>query len=105
MWEPVDDNVHEELATLFGWMTNMFLCVRNLSSPAAADRGTKGLWITGTHKTGIHSLSSREHNMRRVLRGLVLRDRKSQRRQVKTGKQCFALTEGNRRKSKMEGID
>jgi hypothetical protein len=26
------------------------------------------------------SLSSREHNMRRVLRGLALRDRKSQRR-------------------------
>jgi hypothetical protein len=27
-----------------------------------------------------NSLSSREHNMRRVLRGLMLRDRKSQRR-------------------------
>ena len=43
--------------------------------------------------------------MRRVLRGLVLRHRKSQRGQVKTGKQCFTLTEGNRCKCKVEGID
>jgi len=43
--------------------------------------------------------------MRRVLRGLVLRHRKSQRGQVKTGKQCLPLTEGNGCKCKVEGID
>ena len=43
--------------------------------------------------------------MRRVLRGLVLRHRKSQRGQVKAGKQRLTLTEGNRRKCKVEGID
>jgi hypothetical protein len=36
-------------------------------------------------------LSSREHNMRRVLRGLVLRHRKSRCGQVRTGKQCLTL--------------
>jgi len=52
--------------------------------------------ITDTHKAGIRLLSSREDNMRRVLRGLVLRHRKSQRGQVNTGKECLTLTEGNR---------
>src|SRR5258708_39997914 len=56
-------------------------------------------------KARIRLLSSREHNMRRVLRGFVLRHRKSQRGQVKTGKQCLTLTEGNRCKCKVERID
>src|SRR6202790_5137719 len=43
--------------------------------------------------------------MRRVLRGLVLRHRKSQCGQVKTGEQCLTLTEGNRCKCKVERID
>src|ERR1700726_2448704 len=43
--------------------------------------------------------------MRRVLRGLVLRHRKSQRGQVKTGKQCLTLAEDNRCKCKLEGVD
>lgn len=34
--------------------------------------------------------------MRRVLRSLVLRHRKSKRGQVNTGKECLTLTEGNR---------
>ena len=44
----------------------------------------------------IRLLSCREHNMRRVLRGLVLRHRKSQRGQVNAAKKCLTLTEGNR---------
>src|SRR6202166_3693808 len=43
--------------------------------------------------------------MRRVLRGLVFRHRKSQRGQVKTGKQCLTLTEDNRCKGKVERIN
>lgn len=41
-------------------------------------------------------LSSFEHQVGRVLRGLVLRHRKSKSAQVKTGKQCFSLTQHNR---------
>ena len=44
-----------------------------------------------------------EKRIRRVLRGLVLRHRKSQRGQVKTGKQCLTLAEGNRCRSKFGG--
>ncbi len=47
-------------------------------------------------QAGIRLLPSREHNMRRVLRGLVLRHRKSQRGQVNAVKKCLTLTEGNR---------
>ena len=43
--------------------------------------------------------------MRCVLRGLVLRHRKSQRGQVYTGKECLTLAEGNWCKCKVEGID
>src|SRR6202453_4527921 len=43
--------------------------------------------------------------MRRVLRGLVLCHRKSQCGQVNTGEECLTLTEGNRCKCKVEGID
>ena len=41
-------------------------------------------------------LSSFQHQVRRVLAGLVLRHRKSKSAQVKTGKQGFSLTEYNR---------
>jgi hypothetical protein len=44
----------------------------------------------------IRLLSSREHNMRRVLRGVVLRHRKTQRGQVNAAKKCLTLTESNR---------
>ena len=54
------------------------------------------LQITDTHKARIRPLSSREHNMRRVCRGLVLRHRKSQRGQINAAKKCLTLTEGNR---------
>jgi len=47
-------------------------------------------------KNRIRLLTFREHNMRRVLRGLVLRHRKSQRGQVNAAKKCLTLTEGNR---------
>ena len=43
--------------------------------------------------------------MRRVLRGLVLRHRESQRGHVNIDKQCLTLTEGNWCKCKVEGID
>src|ERR1700743_999041 len=57
------------------------------------------------HKARVRLLFFREHNMRRTLRRLVLRHRKSQRGQVKTGKQCLTLTEGNGCKCKVERID
>src|ERR1700747_1490199 len=53
----------------------------------------------------IRLLSSREHNMRCVLRGLVFRHRESQRGQVNIDKQCLTLTEGNWCKCTVEGID
>ena len=43
--------------------------------------------------------------MGRVLSGLVLRHSKSKSAQVKTGKQCFSLTEHNRGKRKVQGVD
>ena len=43
--------------------------------------------------------------MRRVLRGLVLGHRKSQRGEVNTIKECLTLTEGDGCKCKVEGID
>jgi hypothetical protein len=53
----------------------------------------------------IRLLSSREHDMRCVLRGLVLRHRESQRGQVNIDKQRLTLTEGNWCKCKVEGIE
>src|SRR4051812_14386507 len=53
----------------------------------------------------IRLLSSRKHDMRRVLRPLVLRHRESQRGQVNTGKECLTLAEDNWCKCKVEGID
>ena len=43
--------------------------------------------------------------MGRVLSGLVLRHSKSESAQVKTDKQCFSLTEHNRGKCKVQGVD
>jgi hypothetical protein len=84
-------------------------CRASAGTDALRNLNGKGLYaqakITDTHKARIRPLSSREHNMRRVLRGLVLRHRKSQRGQVKTGKQCLTLTEGSGCKSNVEGID
>ena len=66
------------------------LFIASAGTDALRNLNGKGLYaqakITDTHKARIRPLSSREHNMRRVLRGLVLRHRKSQRGQVKTGK-------------------
>ena len=52
--------------------------------------------VPGSTAARIRLLSCREHNMRRVLRGFVLRHRKSQRGQVNAAKKCLTLTEGNR---------
>ncbi len=43
--------------------------------------------------------------MGRVFCGLMFRHRKSQRRQIDPGEQSLTLTEGNRRKCQVEGID
>jgi hypothetical protein len=61
-------------------------------------RGTSasGNWCGAVQQARSRVLSYREHNMRRVLRGLVLRHRKSQRGQVNAAKECLTLTEGNR---------
>ena len=50
-------------------------------------------------------LSFLQHKVRRLLSSLVLRHRKSKSGQVETGKQCFPLTEYDRRKRKVQGID
>ena len=51
--------------------------------------------VTTANKVGL-LLSSFQHQVCRVLRGLVLRHNKSKSAQVKTGKQCFSLTKYNR---------
>jgi hypothetical protein len=56
-------------------------------------------------KPRIRLLSSREHNVHRVLGGLVLRYGKSQRWQVYTGKQRLTLTQGDWCKCKVDGIN
>ena len=51
--------------------------------------------VTTANKVGL-LLSSFQHQVCRVLRGLVLRHNKSKSAQVKTGKQCFSLTKYDR---------
>ena len=52
--------------------------------------------VRAVQQARIRLLSFSEYNMRRELRGLMLRHRKPQRGQVNAPKKCLTLTEGNR---------
>jgi hypothetical protein len=69
---------------------------RSLARATPNGTSASGNWCRAVQQARIRLLSCREHNMRRVLRGLVLRHRKSQRGQVNAAKKCLTLTEGNR---------
>ncbi len=69
---------------------------RSLARATPNGTSASGKWCRTVQQARIRLLSCREYNMRRVLRGLVLRHRKSQRGQVNAAKKCLTLTEGNR---------
>jgi hypothetical protein len=69
---------------------------RSGQRPVKSRSGKYGCHSRDNRKQSGTRLSSFEHQVGRVLRGLVLRHRKSKSAQVKTGKQCFSLTQRNR---------
>jgi hypothetical protein len=81
----------------------MAACARRCGEVAGAG-GIQGK-ISDTYIARIRVLFSRQLNMQGMFRGLVFRHRKPQRRQINTSQQCLTLTEGNRHKCKVEGID
>src|SRR5437667_10211148 len=69
---------------------------RSLARATPNGTSAPGNWCRAVQQSRIRLLSFRQYNMRRVLRGLVLCHRKSQRAQVNAAKKCLTLTEGNR---------
>jgi hypothetical protein len=64
------------------------------TEPAESGNGGLVRWVSG--RPGEAPAYAGTNFINRVLRGLVLRHRKSQRGQVNAAKKCLTLTEGNR---------